>query len=298
VTQDDRRITADSTVITAVSPNPLIQAASPACLVMIVGTEIGKRIALEQPSLVLGRSSSADVHLDLDNVSRSHATIERTKQGWILKDLDSTNGTFVNELGVRERMLRDGDQIRIGRATLKFLTSGNVEAQYHEEIYRLMTLDGLTQLHNRRFFEEALDRELARSKRYGHPFALVVFDIDFFKRINDAHGHLAGDAVLRRMGALVRGKVRTNDTAARVGGEEFAVILPEADRMGGIALAEKLRKMVASEPIEHEGVTISVTISLGVAEFVPGIESGEELYRLADEKLYDAKRSGRNQVRS
>ena len=254
MTQDDTRISPDSTVITAVSPNPLVQeAASPACLVMIVGTEIGKRIALEQPSLVLGRSSSADVHLDIDNVSRSHAAIERTKNGWVLKDLDSTNGTFVNELVVRERMLRDGDQIRIGRATLKFLTGGNVEAQYHEEIYRLMTLDGLTQLHNRRFFQEALERELARSKRYGHPFALVVFDIDHFKRVNDTHGHLAGDAVLRRVGALVRGKVRTNDTAARVGGEEFAVILPEADRMGGVALAEKLRKMIAAEQIRARG---------------------------------------------
>jgi two-component system cell cycle response regulator len=299
VTQDDRRITPDSTVITAVSPNPLIQdAASPACLVMIVGSEIGKRIPLEQPNLVLGRSSSANVHLDIDNVSRNHATIERTKHGWVLKDLDSTNGTFVNDLVVRERMLRDGDQIRIGRATLKFLTSGNVEAQYHEEIYRLMTLDGLTQLHNRRYFQETLAREFARSKRYGHPFTLVVFDIDHFKRVNDSYGHLAGDAVLRRMGAMVRGKVRTNDTAARVGGEEFAVILPEADRMGGVALAEKLRKMVEAERIENEGIAIPVTISLGVAEFASNVESAEELYRIADEKLYEAKRSGRNQVRS
>jgi diguanylate cyclase (GGDEF)-like protein len=285
-------------VVTAVSPNPLIQeAASAACLVVILGAEIGKRISLEDRDLVLGRSSSADVVLDIDNVSRNHASIVRSARGWILRDLDSTNGTFVNELPVRERLLRDGDQIRIGRSMIKFLTSNNVEAQYHEEIYRLMTLDGLTQLHNRRFFQEAIEREFARSKRYGHPFCLVMFDLDNFKRINDTHGHLAGDDVLRRVGSLVATKVRTNDLVARVGGEEFAVILPEADRMGGVALAEKLRKMIASERFEHEGASIPVTISLGVAAFASTYEACADLYKAADDRLYEAKRNGRNQVR-
>jgi two-component system, cell cycle response regulator len=295
---DERRITPDSTVVTAVSPNPLVQeTASAACLVVILGAEIGKRISLEERDLVLGRSSAADVQLDIDNVSRNHASIVRSARGWILRDLDSTNGTFVNELPVRERLLRDGDQIRIGRAMIKFLTSNNVEAQYHEEIYRLMTLDGLTQLHNRRFFQEAMEREFARSKRYGHPFCLVLFDLDHFKRINDTYGHLAGDDVLRRVGSLVATKVRTNDIVARVGGEEFAVILPEGDRMGGVALAEKLRKMIAGERFEHEGTTIPVTISLGVAAFSPELETHADLYKAADDKLYEAKRNGRNQVK-
>jgi two-component system cell cycle response regulator len=298
VTDEPRRITPDSTVITAVSPNPLTQGQpSAACLVLIVGAEIGKRIELGQRDVSLGRSSAADVQLDLDNVSRNHASIVKNAHGWVLRDLDSTNGTFVNELPIRERLLRDGDQIRIGRAMLKFLTSGNVEAQYHEEIYRLMTLDGLTQLHNRRFFQEALDREFARSRRYHHPFCLVLFDIDHFKRINDTHGHLAGDDVLRRVAGLVSTKVRTNDLVARVGGEEFALILPEADRMGGVALAEKLRKMIANERFEHEGAAIPVTISLGVADFNADFASSAELYKAADDRLYDAKRSGRNLVR-
>jgi two-component system cell cycle response regulator len=298
VTEEPRRITPDSTVITAVSPNPLTQERpSAACLVVIVGAEIGKRIELGQSDVSLGRSSSADVQLDLDNVSRNHASIVKNAHGWVLRDLDSTNGTFVNELPIRERLLRDGDQIRIGRAMLKFLTSGNVEAQYHEEIYRLMTLDGLTQLHNRRFFQEALEREFARTKRYHHPFCLVLFDIDHFKRINDTHGHLAGDDVLRRVAGLVSTKVRTNDLIARVGGEEFALILPEADRLGGVALAEKLRKMIASERFEHEGTVIPVTISLGVADFNAEYGSSAELYKAADDRLYDAKRSGRNLVR-
>jgi diguanylate cyclase (GGDEF)-like protein len=299
VAQDDRRITPDSTVVTAISPNPFIPGhASDACLVVILGAEIGKRVTLDERELVLGRSSTVDVQLDIDNVSRSHASIAKTPGGWLLRDLDSTNGTFVNEVPVHQRVLRDGDQIRIGRAMLKFLTSGNVEAQYHEEIYRLMTLDGLTQLYNRRYFQEALEREFTRSKRYGHPFSLVLFDIDHFKRINDTHGHLAGDDVLRRVASVVKTKVRTNDLVARVGGEEFALLLPEAGRMGGVALAEKLRKIIAGERIESKGVQIPVTISLGVAEFSPTLESNEALYKSADDKLYEAKRNGRNQVRS
>jgi diguanylate cyclase (GGDEF)-like protein len=295
---EERRITPDSTVVTAVSPNPLTQeVSSAACLVVILGAEIGKRVTLGEHDLVLGRSSSADVQLDIDNVSRNHASIVRSAHGWILRDLDSTNGTFVNELPIRERLLRDGDQIRVGRAMLKFLTSGNVEAQYHEEIYRLMTLDGLTQLHNRRAFQEALDREFARSTRYGHPFCLVLFDIDHFKRINDTLGHLAGDDVLRRLAGLVSTKVRTNDLVARVGGEEFALILPEADRMGGVALAEKLRRMVAGERFDHEGKQVPVTISLGVVAFSTEFASSAELYKAADDRLYEAKRSGRNLVR-
>ena len=295
---DERRITPDSTVVTAVSPNPLVQeVATAACLVVILGAEIGKRITLDDRDLTLGRASAADVQLDIDNVSRNHASVLRSGRGWVLRDLDSTNGTFVNEVPIRERLLRDGDQIRIGRAMLKFLTSNNVEAQYHEEIYRLMTLDGLTQLHNRRYFQEAIEREFARSQRYGHPFCLVLFDLDHFKQINDTHGHLAGDAVLRRVGSLVATKVRTNDIVARVGGEEFAVILPEADRMGGVALAEKLRKMIANERFEHEGTAIPVTISLGVAAFTPELASSGDLYKTADDRLYEAKRSGRNLVK-
>ncbi|HEX6243609.1 MAG TPA: GGDEF domain-containing protein, partial [Polyangiales bacterium] len=264
---------------------------------VILGAEIGKRVTLGERDVVLGRSSGVDVQLDIDNVSRNHASIVRSAHGWVLRDLDSTNGTFVNELPIRERLLRDGDQIRIGRAMLKFLTSGNVEAQYHEEIYRLMTLDGLTQLHNRRAFQEALEREFARSTRYGHPFCLVLFDIDHFKRINDTLGHLAGDDVLRRLAGLVATKVRTNDLVARVGGEEFALILPEADRMGGVALAEKLRRMVEGERFDHDGKPVPVTISLGVAAFTPGLTTSADLYKAADERLYEAKRSGRNLVR-
>ena len=272
------------------------QVGKEACLVVIIGDEIGKRVRLEEADVLVGRASTCDIQLDMDNVSRNHAIVTRTALGWVLKDLGSTNGTYVNEARIDERALKDGDQIRIGRAMLKFLRGGNVEAQYHEEIYRLMTIDGLTQVHNKRHFQEALEREFARSKRYGNPFALVMFDIDHFKKINDTYGHLAGDEVLRNMGALLKKRVRTNDIAARVGGEEFAVILPEAGTQGGTALAEKLRRLVETEQFTYNGIVIPVTISLGVAGYVPEFETSEAVVSLADEKLYEAKRGGRNRV--
>src|SRR4051812_10872313 len=138
----------ESTVLTAVTlPKGTVEPARHACLVVLFGAEIGRRIELEGKDIVIGRASSADLQLDSDSVSRTHAIISRTSRGFIVRDQESTNGTFVNDQPVRERALKDGDQIRIGRAMLKFLTSDNVEAQYHEEIYRLMTVDGLTQLY-------------------------------------------------------------------------------------------------------------------------------------------------------
>ncbi len=296
MTKDIGRTSPENTVVTAISPAPRKPLNKDACLVVIVGNEIGKRVELGAQQLIIGRSQTTDLQLDMDNVSRSHASVLPTSNGYVLRDLGSTNGTYVNDELVQEHALADGDQIRVGRAMLKFITGGNVEAQYHEEIYRLMTLDGLTQVHNRRYFNEAMERELARSKRYKHPFTLVLFDIDNFKKINDTHGHLAGDEVLRRLAQLVKKKVRTNDLVARIGGEEFAVLLPEVRVDGGHAFAEKLRKLISQERFWSDGMPVPVTISLGVAEWAEGADDVDAMVKLADEKLYEAKRSGRNRV--
>ncbi len=287
----------EQTEVTIVSPTLLdLPSQKHACLVVIIGGEIGKRLTLEARELSIGRSSSADLQLDLDSVSRSHAVVMHTPRGWVLRDLGSTNGTLVNDQPIRERMLEDGDRIRIGRAMLKFLSGTNVEAQYHEEIYRLMTLDGLTQVYNKRYFHDAIEHEFARSKRYKHAFSLVLLDIDHFKQINDSHGHLAGDEVLRRVAASIKSKVRTNDVVARVGGEEFAVLSPETDLAGAVTLAEKLRRALEGERVVHESKTIAVTISAGVACFADELKNSDALVQRADERLYAAKRGGRNRV--
>jgi diguanylate cyclase (GGDEF)-like protein len=289
----------ESTVLTQLAPARAITAepARRACLVVIFGAEIGRRIALEGRDVVIGRAASNDLQLDNDSVSRTHAIISRTSHGFVLRDQGSTNGSFINDQPVRERALKDGDQIRIGRAMLKFLTSDNVEAQYHEEIYRLMTLDGLTQLYNRRYFQESLEREIERSRRYKGALALVLADVDMFKQINDRYGHQAGDTVLRKIAGLLKGKVRTNDLVARIGGEEFAVLLPATGRQGGLALADKLRRTVANERFVHDGDHIPVSLSLGVAEYAQGMEGSDALVKLADARLYEAKHAGRNTVR-
>ena len=137
----------------------------------------------------------------------------------------------------------------MGRTILKFMSGSNIEASYHEEIYRMMTFDGLTQIYNKRYFQETLEREISRSKRYGRELGLVLFDIDHFKQKNDTFGHLAGDAILRELALVVRAKLRREDIFARVGGEEFAVLTPEVGARGAREVAEKVRVVVRSHHV-------------------------------------------------
>jgi hypothetical protein len=161
------------------------------CLVVIYGPELGKRAALGQGSFEIGRSSRCDLPIDQESISRNHARISWDGQRHVIEDLGSTNGTFVNETVVKRTPLKDGDQIKVGRSILKYMSGDNIEANYHEEIYRLMTMDALTQTHNRRYFNEALEREYNRSLRYRRALSLLLFDIDHFKKINDTYGHVA-----------------------------------------------------------------------------------------------------------
>lgn len=296
--EDERTTNPNKTVVTVITKAPPNRTddAREGCLVIIYGDDLGRRIPLGAEPTIIGRSSKCDVQLDQESVSRNHARISRQRNNYVIRDLGSTNGTYVNDELIDEVVLRDGDQIKVGRTIFKFIVSGNMEAQYHEEIYRLMTVDGLTELHNKRYFNEAIEREASRSRRYQRTFSLVLFDIDHFKHINDTYGHLAGDAVLRQLGALVRNRVRRDDVPARTGGEEFAVILPEVARDGAMQLAENLRAAVEASVFKFEGTAIPVTISVGVAEWTPQLADPQELVKLADEKLYEAKRTGRNRV--
>jgi diguanylate cyclase (GGDEF)-like protein len=159
-----------------------------------------------------------------------------------------------------------------------------------------MTVDGLTQAYNRRFFNEVIEREFNRSKRYQRALSLVVFDIDHFKRVNDTYGHLAGDSLLRQIAGAVKARLRREDLFARVGGEEFAVLLPEITVEGARITAEKIRGIVESTSFRHEATSIPCTVSLGVASLQGQETSANDLYRTADEYLYSAKQAGRNRV--
>jgi two-component system, cell cycle response regulator len=274
-------------------------AARSACLVHIYpsGSALGQRYTLGDTPLVLGRDDNCDIRINDDSVSRRHACIQPMPQGYGVLDLQSTNGTFVNDTRVTLHPLKDGDYLRIGTGIYRFLAGGNVEADYHEEIYRLTIVDGLTEVHNKRYFLEFLSRQLSCSTRYRRPLALAMIDIDHFKSINDELGHLCGDYTLREMAGRVRKVVRKEDLFARYGGEEFALVMPETVRGDGMQVAEQLRKLVERHPFQYAGNQYKVTISLGVTA-----TTGEdwlapsEMIRMADEKLYQAKRQGRNRV--
>ena len=273
-----------------------------ACLVLIHAqdrTHLGKKWTLNgEETLTIGRDASAAIVVDAPSVSRTHARIEPRGRDHALLDLNSTNGTFLNDRLVSEQTLRDGDRFKVGPAIFKFFAGGDVEAQYHEEIYNLMVTDALTQASTKRFFLETLEREIGRAQRHGRPLSLVMFDIDHFKKINDTHSHLAGDDVLRELGGTIRAQVRAEECFARYGGEEFVLVLPETAREGAVTVAEKVRAAVEAHRFSFEGAVIPVTISLGVAELAPEMKSPQQLIKAADDKLYESKRSGRNRVSS
>ena len=285
------------TRITHVKPAPMT-GSQPACLVLIypTGAQMGRRFTLDGDALLIGRGSDCDIVVDLDSVSRRHARIERREGVIVVCDLNSTNGTYVNEEPVDERPLCDGDQVKIGNAIFKFLSGGNVEAGYHEAIYRMNIIDGLTEVYNKRYFVDFLDREMARCVRYKRPLSLVMFDIDHFKKINDTHGHLAGDFVLREMCRRLRTRIRKEELLARYGGEEFVAVLPEAGHAGAMDFAEQIRHIVEREPFEFEAEVIPLTVSAGVATIVGEPIDALKFIKMADENLYRAKYNGRNRV--
>ncbi|AKU99379.1 FHA domain/GGDEF domain protein [Labilithrix luteola] len=267
-----------------------------ACLVVIYGPELGKRASLGSTVFEIGRSSRADLAIDQESISRHHARISWDGKSHVIYDLGSTNGTFVNDQSCKERALKDGDQVKLGRSILKYMAGDNIEANYHEEIYRLMTMDALTQTHNRRYFNEALEREYNRSLRYRRALSLILFDIDHFKKINDTYGHVAGDSVLRQLALVVKPRLRTQDVLARVGGEEFAVLLPEVDLVGARIAADKVRSLVEAARFLVDHKEFGCTVSVGVTTFGDNVTSAGMLYELADQNLYAAKNGGRNRV--
>ena len=270
-----------------------------ACLVHIypTGAGMGSRYMLGDTPVVLGRDHDCDLAISDQSVSRHHARIQPGIDGYYVVDLQSTNGTFVNDKPASMYKLKDGDYLRVGNWIFRYLTGGNVEAEYHEEIYRLTIIDALTDIHNKRYFLEFLGRELGYTTRYHRYLSLAMIDLDRFKSVNDQMGHLAGDVALRDLAACVKHTVRKGDLIARYGGEEFAVVMPETTSEGGWKFAERLRALVENHPFRYEDKTFHMTVSVGIAS-----SNGEswitsnELIRQADEKLYQAKQEGRNRV--
>jgi diguanylate cyclase (GGDEF)-like protein len=190
--------------------------------------------------------------------------------------------------------LRDDDNAITGL----YLTVQDVTelAAYEHRLLEMNMRDGLTGVYNRRFLENRLEEECARHTRYARGFSVIMFDIDFFKKVNDTHGHLCGDLILKNISGKIASMIRKTDFLARYGGEEFCCLLPETVLASAVLLAERFRTTIAEMKHVYQGMEISVTVSLGVAEMKAGLPSFEALLKKADEALYEAKRAGRNRV--
>ena len=280
---------------TAISlPSERPKGAGQPCLVIISGAEMGRRIDLTHEEVSIGRSDQCTVYVNSDLVSRRHAVINRVLGHYIVVDLKSTNGTFVNDQRIERAELKDGDLLRTGKTVLKYLEN-SLELEYMQHILSLATVDSLTGLHNKRHFDEVFGKEVSRSDSAQQPLSLIVLDIDYFKKINDGFGHPAGDAVLKHVAHTVKSQIRPGDTLCRVGGEEFALVLPQTPLHLAHQAAELIRAAVERAVCTFDGTAIPATLSLGAAELAPR-EIPEALYQRADERLYAAKHGGRNRV--
>jgi two-component system cell cycle response regulator len=284
-------------VTDAVSIKPADSAQDVLVLIYPPGPNLGRKYELKGKVIAIGRDPASDILISSDSVSRRHARLSMEGNRRILTDLESTNGSYVADQPIISKVLQNGDQVKIGDTIFKYLVGSDVEASYHEEIYRMTIIDGLTGVFNKRYFIEALGRELARAQRYNRPLSILMFDIDYFKRVNDNYGHLAGDYVLQSLARVISTRARREEIFARYGGEEFVILLPETQKEGAMELAEQLRKRVASHTFVFEAEEIPVTVSIGVSTVVDENIQDNELIRRADEKLYLAKSEGRNCVR-
>ena len=266
-------------------------------LLEIYGANLGKRRDINDDSIVIGRGEECDITVDDPSVSRKHLRIFKEQKIFYAEDLGSTNKTYINEEEIQgTRRLENGDRVKIGNTIFKFISSQDMEAEYYDQLYQFSIKDGLTGLFNRKSFDDKLESEFSRSKRYGHSLSMVMIDIDFFKKVNDTYGHLAGDAVLTNLSKLFGRYFRSVDYIARYGGEEFAIILPETPINGAVLTTERIRMAVSNNEVFVNQHKISVTISAGIAEYLPNMTNRDQLIDAADKKLYEAKNNGRNKV--
>lgn len=293
--QKETRLDLDTTQ-RAVQPGSSQDRRAGASLVIIRGEPFAKVFQLGDEPVTVGRAADCDIQFGLENVSRRHCRIWLDGARFRIRDLGATNRTLVNGRPIDEAVLEDADRVTVGDVVLKFVDGDSLEAEYHSEAYARATEDPLTGIANRRLFEEVLTREADTCLRHGQPLSLCLIDVDHFKTVNDRYDHTVGDRVLVHLSELLRGSARELDTIARVGGEEFAVLLPGTDLQEAARYAREQRARVAAEPFLCDGHRVPVTISVGVAEYGLRMHDPWQLFKAADRALVTAKQSGRDRV--
>jgi diguanylate cyclase (GGDEF)-like protein len=293
--------TTDRSIAVVPQPAPL-PSRTRAVLTVVSGPSIGRVFSVsDRPETVIGRGKDADVRIDDAGASRAHARVVTTEDGRIfVEDMGSTNGTYVDGKRVDRAELRSGDRIHVGpNVVVSFSIVDSQVERVSQQLYESSVLDPLTRVHNRRYLVDRLAGETAYARRHASRLALLILDLDLFKRVNDTYGHLAGDDVLRDVSALLQRMIRAEDVLARYGGEEFVVLVRGIEHANVGRFAERLRVAIERLEIASEGELMRVTVSIGyssMSELAEAQQDGEGLLRLADERLYTAKTSGRNRV--
>lgn len=268
-------------------------------LTVIAGVDAGRVVRIDDAEMVIGRASTCGLALPDPGVSRTHARLVREATGFIIEDLKSKNGTFVDGDPITRRPISYGETIQIGpHVLLRFDMLSSVEESLSRQLYESSMRDALTKAYNRRYLIERLMAEIAFAARHGTELSLVVFDFDHFKQVNDRFGHAGGDAVLQQGTARVLTALRAEDVLARIGGEEFAFLLRGIDGENAVACAERVRIALAGAPVMHGDTAIQATASFGVSTFSECVKpvACDQLFAAADRRLYEAKRLGRNRV--
>jgi two-component system cell cycle response regulator len=274
-------------------------------LTLLTGALQGTIIAIdERNDLTLGRSKEAAVLIPDPGLSRIHARVFRrqtpVRTEFYIEDCKSTNGTFVAGTRISvPTLLADGARVSLGRRTaLSFSLQDVLAEQALIRVHESAVRDRLTGVYNRGAFDDRLQSEFNASRRRGTPLALLLFDVDHFKRLNDTHGHQAGDAVLRAVAQCAQNTVRGEDVLARYGGEEFAVILRSVSSRSAFVMAERVRVAVEDQRTDWNQTSIGATVSVGVvhAPSAKAFEGPAAFIAAADAALYEAKHQGRNRV--
>lgn len=291
----------ERTIITDIpGVDEVVKKSKHAYIIFLSGPLIGKVHLIKDGSVIVGRAPDVDIPINDLGISRHHISLISEKNSVLVRDLGSTNGTFVNGKRITERELNDGDKIQISSSTIiKFAYQDQVEDIFHNELYKMATIDPLTGAYNKRFFTNRLKEEFSYALRKNIPLTLIMMDLDMFKKVNDNFGHPAGDFALGHLATLTRTVIRNEDIFARFGGEEFAIILKSTELKGAGILCERLRRLIEESEFKFEEQILPITISIGFATLHDkNFKDFETLLQEADNMLYQSKNNGRNRVTS
>jgi diguanylate cyclase (GGDEF)-like protein len=295
---DDGRQTDTSIEIPA--PPRAVGGHAHAILRMVAGINAGQVFALERAESIVGRGREASVRIEDAGVSRLHTKIVKLEGDRLrVEDLGSTNGTWVGGERIKSAEISAGEVVQIGpNVVLSFSLVDEVEERLSRQLFESSTRDALTGAYNRKYLMTRLASEVAYSNRHGSKLAVILFDLDHFKKVNDGKGHLAGDEVLRVVSAQVARMIRAEDVFGRYGGEEFVILVRGIEGDNVRLFAERVRRAIEKLRVPFGGDAIVQTISVGVAALDECGDVGtmESLLLLADERLYRAKHTGRNRV--